>query len=337
MSKKPAITVTVTGAAGQIGYSLLPMIASGRVFGDDQPVKLMLLDIPVAEKSLGGSLMELEDGYFPLLESAKGFTGDAAEAFVGCDYAILLGAFPRKQGMERKDLMEKNVAIFRDMGQALQKSASPDTKVLIVGNPANTNCRMCAEYAPKIPKQNFFAMTRLDHNRVIGQVALKAGVSHADVRNVIIWGNHSSTQFPDVSNGTVQGKPIEQVLGADTFKGDFIKMIQTRGAAVIAARGASSALSAARAAADHVKSLFQGTAPGEFVSMGVWSEGGKYGITDGLYYSVPCRCLGNGKYEVVGDLPMNDFSKQMMKTTETELLEEREEALQVLAAAGSKM
>jgi len=277
--------------------------------------------------------MELEDGYFPLLAGVQAFTGDPAEAFVGCDYAILLGAFPRKQGMERKDLMEKNVAIFRDMGQALNKSADANVKVLIVGNPANTNCRMCAEYAPKIPKQNFFAMTRLDHNRVLGQVAKKANVSVSEVRNVIIWGNHSSTQFPDVSHGTCQGKPIEQALGADTFKGDFIPMIQTRGAAVIAARGASSALSAARAAADHVKSLYQGTAPGEFVSMGVFSEGGKYGIADGLYYSVPCRCLGQGKYEVVEGLPINDFSREMMKKTEKELLEEREEALQVLAAA----
>ncbi|CAD7970273.1 unnamed protein product [Amoebophrya sp. A120] len=258
MAKKPLV-VCVTGAAGQIGYAITPMICNGDMFGADQPVILHLLDLPFVMESLGGVVMEIEDGNYPLVYGVVA-TSDPAKAFTGADCAVLLGAFPRKQGMERKELMEKNIGIFKAMGEAVEKNANPNIKVLVVGNPANTNALVMSNFAPKVPKKNFTAMTRLDHHRALGQIALKAGCSVRDVQNVIIWGNHSSTQYPDVNHATVSGKPVRQVLGDDKYlNGEFIELIQKRGAAIISARKASSALSAARAAVTHMRSWFCGT------------------------------------------------------------------------------
>jgi malate dehydrogenase len=277
MSKAP-IRVCVTGAAGQIGYAITPMICNGDMFGPDQPVILHLLDLPFCMESLGGVVMEIEDGNYPLVQGVLA-TDDINKAFTGCDCAVLLGAFPRKQGMERKDLMEKNIGIFKSMGEAVEKNASANIKVLVVGNPANTNSLIMSHFAPKVPKKNFTAMTRLDHHRAMGQIANKANVGVKEVQNVIIWGNHSSTQFPDVNHGTVGGKPIRQVIGDDKYlNGEFIETIQKRGAAIINARKASSALSAARAAVRHMRSWMTGTGNGEWVSMGVLSDSNGYGV-----------------------------------------------------------
>lgn len=328
MSKSP-LTVCITGAAGQIGYAIIPMICNGDMFGPDQPVILNLLDLSFCMESLGGVVMEIEDGSFPLVHGVLA-TDDADKAFTGCDCAVLLGAFPRKQGMERKDLMEKNIGIFKGMGEAVQRNASSNIKVLVVGNPANTNALIMANFAPKVPKKNFTAMTRLDHHRALGQIATKANVSVKEVQNVIIWGNHSSTQYPDVNHGTVSGKPIRQVLSDDSYLNEeFIETIQKRGAAIINARKASSALSAARAAVRHMRSWFVGTGPGEFVSMGVLSDGNPYGIQNGLMYSFPCKCV-NGEWSVVGGLPIDTFSEKKMKITEDELAEERDLAMSLL-------
>lgn len=323
--KKP-IRVAVTGAAGQIGYAITPMICNGDMFGPDQPVILQLLDLTIAMECLKGVVMEIEDANYPLVHGV--IATDSAETVMrNADCAVMLGAFPRKQGMERKDMMEKNIGIFKAMGEAIQAGASTNIKVLVVGNPANTNALICSKYAPKVPAENFSAMTRLDHHRALGQVANKAGVSVDQVKNVIIWGNHSSTQFPDVNHGTVGGKPIREVIRDDAYlNGPFIETIQKRGAAIINARKASSALSAARAAVKHMRSWIKGTAPGEYVSMGVLSNGNKYGIADGLMYSFPCKC-SNGNYEIVSGLEHDNFAKDKMKVTEQELVEERDLAL----------
>jgi malate dehydrogenase len=302
MSKAP-VHVCITGAAGQIGYAIIPMIASGDMFGPDQPVVLHMLDLPFAMESLGGTVMEIEDGKFPLVHGVIA-TSDANEGFRDCDAAVLLGAFPRKQGMERKDLMEKNVGIFKVMGEAIQKNAKDTIKVLVVGNPANTNALICAEYAPKVPKRNFTAMTRLDHNRAMGMIANRVGCNVSDVQNVIIWGNHSSTQYPDVTNGEVKGKgKVTDLVSDDAWlQGEFIKNVQTRGAAIINARKASSALSAARGAVTHMRDWFCGTSAGQYVSMGIYTDGSQYGIAPGLMYSMPCTCE-KGEWKVVGDFP----------------------------------
>lgn len=325
----PPVRVCITGAAGQIGYAIIPMICNGDMFGPDQPLILHLLDLPFAMESLAGTCMEIEDGSYPLVQGVIA-TDDANKAFDGADYAILLGAFPRKDGMERKDLMEKNIGIFKTMGEAIEKNATPKIKVLVVGNPANTNALVCANYAPKVPKRNFTAMTRLDHHRALGQVALRAGVSVGTVKNVIIWGNHSSTQYPDVNSGTINEKPIRQVINDDAYlDGDFIPTIQKRGAAIIAARKASSALSAARAAVLHMNSWVCGTKPGEYVSMGVISDGNSYGVQGGLLYSFPCKCSG-GEWEIVGGLSVSDFGKGKMKVTEDELADEKKLAFSLI-------
>merc|ERR1712194_786886 len=248
----------------------------------------------------------------------------------GADCAVLLGAFPRKQGMERKELMEKNIGIFKAMGEAVEKNASPDLKVLVVGNPANTNALIMSHYAPKVPNKNFTAMTRLDHHRALGQIALKVGCSVKDVQNVIIWGNHSSTQYPDVNHATVQGKPVRQVLQNDAYLNkEFIETIQKRGAAIFTARKASSALSAARAAVQHMRSWFCGTGSGEYVSMGVLSDKNGYGVKAGLMYSFPCACK-DGQWSIVEGLKIDDFSKDKMKFTEAELQEEKDLAFSLL-------
>lgn len=327
-TKKPLV-VAVTGAAGQIGYAITPMICNGDMFGPDQPVIVHLLDLPFCMESLGGVVMEIEDGNYPLVYGVVA-TSDVEKAFTGADCAVLLGAFPRKQGMERKELMEKNIGIFKTMGQACEKNASSDMKVLVVGNPANTNALVMAHYAPKIPKKNFTAMTRLDHHRALGQIALRAQVGVKAVQNVIIWGNHSSTQYPDVNHGTVNGKPIRQVIGDDNYLNDeFISTIQKRGAAIINARKASSALSAARAAVRHMRSWVCGTNPGEWVSMGVLSDNNPYSVKPGLMYSFPCSCEG-GEWKVVGGLPIDEMSKKKMQVTEDELQEEKDLAFSLL-------
>jgi len=327
------IRVGITGVAGQIGYALVPMIANGAMFGKNQPVIIqgVDLDIPAVKESLGGLKMELEDGDYPLLVDVI-FTTEVDVAFKDADYAILLGASPRLQGMERKDLMEKNIAIFKTMGQALEKYASKDIRVLVVGNPANTNCLIASHYAPSIPKKNFSALTRLDHNRAKGQLALRANVNVEDVKNAIIWGNHSSTQYPDVSHATIRGKPVTQVLSADMswLQGAFIETIQKRGAVIINARKASSALSAARGVVSHINSWHCGTPPGEHVSMAVFTDGSEgYGIAEGLIYSFPVTCK-NGVYTVVKGLTIDNFSRTKLKATEDELKEERALAFEIL-------
>lgn len=332
--KKP-IRVAITGVAGQIGYALLPMIANGDMFGPDQEVIIQGVDLNIeaVKENLKGIQMELDDGYYPLLKQVI-FTTDPNIAFRDADVAVLLGAFPRKQGMERKELMEKNISIFKTMGTAMEQHASKNIKVLVVGNPANTNCLVCSHFAPSIPKKNFSALTRLDHNRARGQIALRANVKLSEVKNIIIWGNHSSTQYPDVCHGTVGGRPVEQVLQRDAgwLKRDFIEMIQKRGAAIINARKASSALSAARAITNHVHDWFCGTPAGEYVSMAVHTEGNDgYGINKGLMYSFPVTCNGKGDWEIVKGLSIDDFSRQKMKATEQELVEERELALKLVA------
>jgi malate dehydrogenase len=331
--KKP-IRVAITGVAGQIGYALLPMIANGDMFGTDNEVIIQGVDLNIeaVKDNLKGINMELEDGYYPCLKQVI-FTTDPNIAFRDADVAILLGAFPRKQGMERKDLMKKNIEIFKTMGEAIERNASKDIKILVVGNPANTNCLVASKYAKSIPKKNFSALTRLDHNRARGQIAKKAGVNLSEVKNVFIWGNHSSTQYPDVCHGSIGGKPVEQVLAGEKnwLKGDFIEMIQKRGAAIINARKASSALSAARAITNHVHDWIVGAKNGEQVSMAVYTDGSDgYGVEKDLIYSFPVICRGNGAYEVVKGLPIDDYSKQKMKATEAELVEERELAYQIV-------
>jgi len=330
--KKP-IRVAITGVAGQIGYALLPMIANGDMFGPDQEVIIQGVDLNIdaVKENLKGIQMELEDGYYPCLKQVI-FTTDPNIAFKDADYGILLGAFPRKQGMERKDLMEKNIAIFKTMGEAIERNANRDCKILVIGNPANTNCLVCSEYAPSIPKKNFSALTRLDHNRARGQIAIRANADLDDVKNVVIWGNHSSTQYPDITHGTIGGKPVADVLSADSswLKTDFISMIQKRGAAIINARKASSALSAARAIIGHIHDWHCGTKPGEYVSMAVHTDGSDgYGVAKGIMYSFPVTCK-NGSYSIVKGLKTDDFSKEKMKATEEELLEERELAFKIV-------
>jgi len=329
--QKP-IKVTITGVAGQIGYALLPMIANGDMFGNREVIITGIdLNIEAVKQNMKGIMMELEDGYYPLLKAVK-FETDPGIGFKGADVAILLGAFPRKQGMERKDLMEKNISIFKTMGTAIENNASKDIKILVVGNPANTNCLVCSKYAPSIPKKNFSALTRLDHNRAKGQISLKAGVQLNDVKDVIIWGNHSSTQYPDTTHATIQGKPVDQLISKSWLQKDFVSMIQTRGAAIINARKASSALSAARAITNHMHDWVCGTAiKGEVVSMAVYSDGTEgYNIKEGLMYSFPVTCPGNGTFEVKKGLPIDGFSAQKMKETEQELSEERDLANQIL-------
>lgn len=338
LQPKRPIRVAITGVAGQIGYALLAMIANGDMFGPDQEVIIQGVDLNIeaVRENLKGIQMELDDGSYPLLKQVI-FTTDPNVAFRDADVAILLGAFPRKQGMERKDLMEKNISIFKTMGTAIEKNANKNIKVLVVGNPANTNCLVCSEYAPSIPKQNFTALTRLDHNRARGQIALRAGIQLSEVKNIIIWGNHSSTQYPDVNHGTIAGKPVSSVLSEDKtwLKTDFIEMIQVRGAAIINARKASSAMSAARAITNHVHDWICGTSvAGDVVSMAVYTTGTDgYGIEKGLIYSFPCVCRGSGQYEIVKNLPIDDFSRDKMKVTEKELIEERELAFQIVKRA----
>ena len=317
---KNPVRVTITGAAGNIGYALAFRVAAGDMLGPDQPVILQLLEITPALDALKGVAMELNDCAFPLLRGLV-TTDDVNVAFKGCDYALLVGARPRGPGMERKDLLAANGAIFGPQGKALNDHASRNVKVLVVGNPANTNALIAQAAAPDLNPRNFTAMTRLDHNRALSQLAEKTGTHSTDIAKMTIWGNHSSTQYPDISHATVQGKPAKGLVEDAWYKDTFIPVVQQRGAAIIKARGASSAASAASAAIDHMRSWALGTDGDDWVSMGVPSDG-SYGIAPGIIYSYPCRCK-NGDYEIVQGLDIDAFSREKMDATERELREER--------------
>ena len=321
------VRVTVTGAAGQIGYALLFRIASGAMLGEEQPVILKLLDITPALDALEGVRMELDDCAFPLLAGIS-CSDDPAEAFRDADYALLVGARPRGPGMERKDLLEANAAIFSAQGKAINERASRDIRVLVVGNPANTNALIAQRNAADIDPRNFTAMTRLDHNRAMTQIAQQTGVAVSEVQRMTIWGNHSSTQYPDLHHCSVGGRPAIEQVEQSWYTDSFIPTVQQRGAAIIKARGASSAASAANAAIDHMRDWALGTAGDSWVSMGVHSDG-SYGIEQGLVYSFPCRCSG-GDWQIVQGLDINDFSRERMQASERELGEERDAVADLL-------
>ncbi|CCF64316.1 Malate dehydrogenase [Nocardia cyriacigeorgica GUH-2] len=313
------MTVAVTGAAGQIAYGLLFRIASGAMLGPDTPIRLRLLEIPAAVASLEGVAMELEDGAFPLLESVD-ISDDPWEGFDGANIALLVGARPRTAGMERGDLLAANGPIFTDQGAAINASAAEDVKVLVVGNPANTNAYIAMSNAPDVPAERFTAMTRLDHNRAIAQLAKKTGAPAAAIERVAIWGNHSATQYPDLSHATVAGRPALEVVDADWVREDFLPTVQQRGTAIIQARGASSAASAASAAIDHIHDWVLGSA-GDWVSMAVPSDG-SYGVPEGLISSFPVTCA-HGGYTIVPDLEIDEFSRARIDASVAELDAER--------------
>jgi malate dehydrogenase len=318
--KKP-VRVAITGAAGQIGYQLAFRIASGQMLGADQPIILQLLEIPPAMGALAGVAMELEDCAFPTLEGLV-LSDDPGVAFADADAALLVGARPRGPGMERKDLLLANAQIFSVQGKALNERASRDVKVLVVGNPANTNALIARENAPDLDRRNFTAMTRLDHNRAIAQLAARTGTQARDIQKVTIWGNHSATQYPDISQAIIGGKHATDLVAQDWYRDEFIPVVQQRGAAIIKARGASSAASAASAAIDHIHDWMLGSREGDWVSMGVASDG-SYGIADGIVYSYPVTCRA-GQYEIVQGLAIDEFSRSRMAVTEAELREERD-------------
>jgi malate dehydrogenase len=322
---KDPVRVTVTGAAGQIGYALLFRIAAGEMLGKDQPVILQLLEIPPAMDAVRGVVMEIEDCAFPLVTDIIA-TDDADVAFKDTDYALLVGSRPRSKGMERKDLIEANAAIFSVQGKALNDHASRDVKVLVVGNPANTNSLIAQRNAPDLDPRQFTAMTRLDHNRAMAQLAQKTGKHVTDIEGLCIWGNHSATQYPDIHDTRVAGKAAMELVDMDWYTGDFIPTVQQRGAAIIEARGASSAASAANAAIDHMHDWALGS--DGVVSMGVYSDG-SYGVEKGLIYSFPVVCKA-GDWEIVQGLEVNDFSREKMQATEQELIEERDAVAHLL-------
>jgi malate dehydrogenase len=318
---KSPVKVAVTGAAGQIGYSLLFRIASGSMFGPDQPVELELIEIPQAIKALEGVVMELEDCAFPLVTKLIP-TSNPEEGFRGVNWALLVGSVPRKQGMERKELLGINGKIFTGQGRAIEKNAAADVRILVVGNPCNTNCLIAMNNAKSIPGDRWFAMTRLDENRAKSQLATKAGTHVTDVTNLGIWGNHSSTQYPDFYNAKIGGKPATAVIAdEDWLQNTFIPIVQQRGAAIIKARGASSAASAANAVVDTVRSLVNPTPAGDWFSVAVCSDG-SYGVEKGLMSSFPIRTAGAG-WEVVQNIPLNDFSREKINASITELQEEK--------------
>ncbi len=321
------VRVAVTGAAGQIGYALLFRIASGEMLGKDTQVQLRLLEIPAAVKAAEGTAMELEDCAFPLLSGVE-ITDDPNVAFDGVNVALLVGARPRTKGMERGDLLEANGGIFKPQGAALNAHAADDVKILVVGNPANTNCLIARSHAQDIPAQRFTAMMRLDHNRAVGQVAKKTGARVADVKQVSVWGNHSATQYPDLSQAKIMGsatrptKPANEVINDHAWiENDFIPTVQKRGAAIIEARGASSAASAANAAIEHVRDWVLGTPGDDWVSMGIASDG-SYGIPEGIVAGHPCKCSG-GEWSIVQGLEINDFSRARIDASVQELQDER--------------
>jgi len=325
-SKRP-VRISITGAAGQIGYQLAFRIASGQMLGPQTPVSLQLLEIPPAMDMLKGVAMELDDCAFDALHGVT-VTDQAAESFDGTDYALLVGAKPRGPDMERKDLLLENAKIFSAQGKALNDAASRNVKVLVVGNPANTNALIARENAPDLNPRNFTAMTRLDHNRARAQLAAKVDLHVSDIDGVIIWGNHSSTQYPDISHASIAGDPAKNKVPSDWYLDQFIPTVQQRGLAIIKARGASSAASAASAAIDHVRDWTLGTPEDKWVSMAVSSDG-SYGISEGVVYSYPVRCNG-GEYEIVENLTVDDFSREKMDASNAELREERSEVADLL-------
>ncbi|KAG7026168.1 Malate dehydrogenase, cytoplasmic, partial [Cucurbita argyrosperma subsp. argyrosperma] len=316
----------LVGFSGQIGYALVPMIARGVLLGPNQPVILHMLDIPPAAESLNGVKMELVDAAFPLLKGVVATT-DVVEACTGVNIAIMVGGFPRKEGMERKDVMSKNVSIYKAQASALEKHAAANCKVLVVANPANTNALILKEFAPSIPEKNISCLTRLDHNRALGQISERLNVHVSEIKNVIIWGNHSSTQYPDVNHATVklpsgEEKSVRELVADDAWlNGEFISTVQQRGAAIIKARKFSSALSAASAACDHIRDWVLGTPEGTWVSMGVYSDG-SYNVPAGLIYSFPVTCQ-NGEWSIVQGLSLDEFSRKKLDLTAEELTEEK--------------
>jgi malate dehydrogenase len=328
---KPPVRVAVTGAAGQIGYSLLFRIASGEMLGKDQPVILQLLEVPdeKAQKALKGVMMELEDCAFPLLHGALA-ASDPTVAFKDVDFALLVGARPRGPGMERKDLLEANGKIFAPQGKALERVAKRDVRVLVVGNPANTNCLIAMKNAPGLKPSQFAGMMRLDHNRAISQVAHKAGKPVSSVKKMIVWGNHSATQYPDLFQAEADGEKLWPMINDQAWlEQSFIPTVQKRGAAIIDARGLSSAASAANAAIDHIRDWVQGTRDGDWITMGVASDG-SYGVPEGVIYGYPVT-VRNGQYQIVKGIQISDFSRARMDATLKELHEERDGVKQLLA------
>ncbi len=322
------VKVAVTGAAGNIGYAMLFRLASGEVFGHDTHVSLHLLEIPPAMKALEGTVMELNDCAFPLLDNIV-MGDDPNVVFDGVNWALLVGAKPRTKGMERGDLILDNGPIFVGQGKALTRAAD-DLRVLVIGNPANTNCLIAVHHADGVPKERFAAMTRLDQNRAMSQLATKADVAVSEVTNITIWGNHSATQYPDVENGKIGGKPVFEVIDDhDWLRGDFISTVQKRGAAIIKARGASSAASAASAGLDHVMSMLTKTAEGNWISSAVASDG-SYGVDEGLFFSFPVISDGEGGYSIVQELPMSGFAKEKFNKTLEELRSEKETVAHLL-------
>jgi malate dehydrogenase len=321
---KPMKRIAITGAGGQIAYSLLFRIASGEMLGSDQPIALHLLELPQALDVLKGVVMELEDCAFPLLKEIK--TGsDPLKVFEGVNYALLIGAKPRGPGMERKDLLGSNGVIFMEQGKALNVSAASDVLIFVVGNPCNTNCLIAMHHAPKIPKERFFAMMRLDQNRAQSMLAARARVAVTDVAHVAVWGNHSATQVPDFVNAKIQGKPaLDMIKDRKWCEEEFVPLVQKRGATVIAARGKSSAASAANAVVDSMRSFILPTPYGDWFSTGLISTGNSYGIKKDLIFSFPCSSKGDGKVEIVKDVPWDAFLKSKIALSEKELLEERE-------------
>ena len=314
--------VAVTGAAGQIGYSLLPRIAAGEIYGPDTPVVLQLLEVTAVLPALQGVRMELEDCAFPLLRDIV-CSDSPTTAFADADLVLLVGSKPRGKGMERKDLILENGPIFTVQGRAINDVAAADVRVVTVGNPCNTNCLIAMYNAPDVPKDRFTAMTRLDQNRAVALLAQRAGVHWSEVRNAVVWGNHSNTQYPDWHHATIGGKAAAQVIHDDAWlRGPFIKTVQERGKAVIEARGKSSALSAASAAIDHARDLYRRTAPGTFTSMCVLSDG-SYGIAEGIVCSFPCTTDGSGGWQILQGLDLDPFSRQQIDVSVKELLEER--------------
>ncbi|HTP21968.1 MAG TPA: malate dehydrogenase [Solirubrobacteraceae bacterium] len=321
------VRVAVTGAAGQIGYAILFRIASGQLLGPDTPVHLSLLEVPAALKAVEGTAMEIDDCAFPLVAGVD-IADDPNRAFDGANVALLIGARPRTKGMERSDLLEANGGIFKPQGKALNEHAASDIKVLVVGNPANTNCLIAKSHAPDIPAERFTSMMRLDHNRAIAQLAAKVGAPVGGVTNMTVWGNHSPTQYPDIFHAKVNGQnAAEAANDRQWLENDFIPTVQKRGAAVIEARGASSAASAANAAVDHVRDWVLGTPEGDWVSMGIPSDG-SYGIDEGLIFGFPVTTSG-GSYQIVQGLELNDFSKSRLDVTVNELKDERETVKQL--------
>lgn len=325
MVEPTALTVCVTGAAGQIGYAFVPLLLSGQCFGPETRINLRLLDIPQMEEVLKGVVLEIEDGAYPLLSSVQSGS-DPKILFKDIDVGVFIGGFPRKQGMERKELLTLNGKIFKSQGEALNEVAKPDCHVIVVANPANTNCLLLQSNCPKIPKENFSCLTRLDHNRSLSQLALRAGVHVSAVKNTIIWGNHSSTQYPDVNHGTINGKPIREVINDEAYLNkEFIERVQKRGAEIIAARKGSSVFSAANAVKDHLRDWFLGGIPGEWVSMGLISRG-DYEVPKDICFSYPVHCKGKWCYEIVQGLKLDAFSLEKIKITTQELEDEKKDA-----------